>query len=217
MNTRPSVRRTALPYDAAAGLRHLRRDPAMARVMGAVGALGLRVRQGGTHFAYLQRAIVSQQLSGRAAATIFGRYLDLFDGKPPEPAQVLSTRPRALRAAGLSRQKIAYLRDLAARVESGDVSLRNLARKDDEAIIADLCRVKGIGRWTVQMFLLFRLGRPDVLSELDLGIRKGVALCLGLDALPPPKEVVRLGERWAPYRSIASWYLWRATEVVVPG
>ena len=193
-----------------AAVAHLRRvDPVMAGVVHCVGECTFAPRAEGTHFDAVARAIVYQQLSGKAAGTIHGRWLALHGGRTPEPAVLLATPEEVLRGVGLSRQKIGYLRDLAARVEGGDVPLHALDTMGDDEIIAALTRVKGVGRWTAQMFLMFRLGRPDVLPDLDLGIQKGIQLAYGLPAMPAPKDVLWIGAPWAPWRTVGSWYLWR--------
>jgi 3-methyladenine DNA glycosylase/8-oxoguanine DNA glycosylase len=195
-------------------VRHLKRvDPVLARVIEAVGPCRIQTRAEGTHFQALTRAIVFQQLSGKAAGTIFGRFNALFPGGEPAPAAVLATSDEGLRAVGLSRQKIGYLRDLSLKVEDGTLPLDAVHTLEDDDLIAHLVQVKGIGRWTAQMFLMFRLGRPDVLPELDLGIQKGVQLVYGLRRLPTPKLVMKRGARWAPYRTVASWYLWRVLDL----
>jgi 3-methyladenine DNA glycosylase/8-oxoguanine DNA glycosylase len=155
---------------------------------------------------------VFQQLSGKAASTIHGRLCAIYPGNRPRAEHVLTTEESALRAAGLSRQKIGYLRDLSARVADGSLPLAHLGRLSDDAIIEHLVQVKGIGRWTVQMFLMFRLGRPDVLPELDLGVQNAIQRAYGLKQRPTPKDVLRIGEKWRPYASTASWYLWRSLE-----
>jgi 3-methyladenine DNA glycosylase/8-oxoguanine DNA glycosylase len=195
-------------------LAHLRRaDPVIARVIDAVGPYRLQVRAEGTHFDALVRAIVYQQLSGKAAATIHGRLKALFGGRDPTPSELLAVPEETLRGVGLSRQKLGYIRDLAARVASGELPIDNLHELDDDALTEALVRVKGIGRWTAHMFLMFRLGRPNVLPELDLGIQNGMQRAYGLRARPKPKDVLRIGERWAPHASVASWYLWRILEL----
>ena len=195
-------------------LAHLRSaDPVIARVIDAVGPCRFEARADGTHFDALVRAIVYQQLSGKAAATIHGRLKALFGGRDPTPAELLAIPEETLRGVGLSRQKLGYIRDLAARVASGELPIDNLHELDDAALTEALVRVKGIGRWTAQMFLMFRLGRPNVLPELDLGIQNGVQRAYGLRARPKPKDIVRIGERWAPHASIASWYMWRILEL----
>lgn len=192
-------------------ITHLKRaDDVLARVIERVGPCRFRPRSQGTHFDALLRSIVYQQLSGKAAATILDRVLALYGERYPRPAQLLETPHDALRRAGLSRQKLAYLRDLAAKVETGEVPLARVGRLPDEEIITHLTRVNGIGRWTAQMFLMFRLGRPDVLPELDLGIQTAVQRAYDLPKRPAPADVLRIGESWRPHATIASWYLWRS-------
>jgi len=200
MNWRPAV-------------THLKRaDPKLAAVIDRVGTCRFTVRSEGTHFEAVARAIVFQQLSGKAAGTIHKRFHGLFGDRAPEPGELLGVPDEALRGVGLSRQKIGYLRDLADRVASGDVPLDHIETLADEDAIEALTRVKGVGRWTAQMFLMFRLGRPDVLPELDLGVQKGIQLAYRKRALPTPKDVLRIGAPWTPWRSVASWYLWRSLE-----
>jgi DNA-3-methyladenine glycosylase II len=201
-------------HDAIAHLKAA--DPRLAPIIELVGACGFVARAEGTHFDALCRAIVYQQLSGKAAATIHGRVLDLFGGRAPLPAELLATPAERLRACGLSRQKMSYILDLAERVERGDVPLDHLDALPDDEIVDALVRVKGIGRWTAQMFLMFRLGRLDVLPELDLGVQKGLQRAYGKRRTPRPAEVRELGAKWAPYRSIASWYLWRLLDADGP-
>jgi DNA-3-methyladenine glycosylase II len=197
-------------HDLRRAVAHLERaDPRLAAVVRAVGPCRFAPRAEGTHFEALARAVVFQQLSGKAAGTIHARFHALYGGRAPEPAELLATPDDRLRAAGLSRQKIGYLRDLAARVDAGDVPLHAVDAMSDDEALAALTRVKGIGRWTAQIFLMFRLGRPDVLPELDLGVQKAIRLAYALDALPSPTEVRRIAEPWAPWRTVASWYLWR--------
>ena len=196
--------------DFRRGVTYLKRiDPRMAAVVRTVGPCRFAPRAEGTHFEHLARAIVYQQLSGKAAGTIHGRFHALYGGRAPAPAELLATADETLRGAGLSRQKIGFLRDLAARVDAGDVPLHAVDAMSDDEALAALTRVKGIGRWTAQIFLMFRLGRPDVLPELDLGVQKGVQLAYGLRTLPSPKQVQRIAEPWAPWRTVAAWYLWR--------
>ena len=206
-------------YDARAALRHLRAaDPVLARHIDRVGAFALQLRATAEPFMTLAEAIVYQQLSGKAAATIFGRLTALYPDGGLAPERILSTTDETLRSVGLSRAKAASLRDLATRTAAGTVpSLAKLRAMEDDAIIEALTEIRGIGRWTVEMLLMFRLGRPDVLPLSDYGIRKGFARVFrrrGVTdhALPAPAEVARRGERWRPYRSVASWYLWRALD-----
>ena len=201
--------RKAVPYLKAA-------DPRLAAVIDRVGPCKLVPRAEGTHFEAVARSIVSQQLSVKAASTIHGRFLGLFEGGAPSAAAILEVSPEALRAVGLSGQKSSYMRALAARVHVEGMPIETLHELSDEEIIAALTSVKGIGRWTAQMFLMFRLGRPDVLPDLDLGIQKGMQRTYRMRKLPTPKRVAEVGRKWAPYRTIASWYLWRSLEVEGP-
>ena len=187
-------------------------DPVMARVIEEIGPCRLIVRQDGTHFEHLARAIVYQQLSGKAAGTIHGRMLDLFGGKAPAPGELLALPDERLRGVGLSRQKLAYLRSLAEHCDQGALPLDVIDTMSDDEVIAALTAVKGIGRWTAQMFLMFRLGRPDVLPELDLGVQNGIRKAYRVRRKVTPKDVVRRGEKWRPWRSIGSWYMWRVVD-----
>ena len=166
-------------------------------------------------FDALAESIAYQQLSGKAAATIFGRVRALYPrGKYLDPEKILATPDESFRAAGLSRSKIAAVKDLAAKTIDGTVpSARAIARMSDEEIILRLTEVRGIGRWTVEMLLLFDLGRPDVWPVDDYGVRKGFAKIFGRRKLPTPKQLMKLGEKWRPYRSVAAWYFWRALDV----
>jgi DNA-3-methyladenine glycosylase II len=158
----------------------------------------------------LLRAIVGQQLSTKAARTIYGRVLELFDGSTPSPGQLLEASEADLRAAGLSGRKVEYVRDLAAHVLSGELELERLGELGDEDVIEEIVAVRGLGQWTAEMFLLFHLERPDVLSGGDLGIRKAVQIEYGLEAMPAPLRVLEVGEAWRPHRSLASLYLWES-------
>ena len=184
-----------------------RRDPILRELMRAQGPCGLAARQHADPFKALTRAIVGQQLSAKAAATIFSRFEALFDTFPT-PAQVLAVPDDRLRGVGLSTQKLGYLRDLCRRIVEGELPLDVLDRMDDEAVIENLMQVKGIGRWTADMFLIFRLQRPDVLPVGDLGIVRAVQRAYKLRKAPSPDRLTRIGEAWRPYRSVACWYLW---------
>jgi DNA-3-methyladenine glycosylase II len=173
-----------------AALAHLRRsDPILGEIIARIRAAPPAPSRTGTHYEALVRAIVYQQLSGKAAGTIHRRFCALYPRRRPRAELVLATSDDALRAAGLSRQKIGYLRDLSTRVADGSLPLAHLGRLPDDEIIEHLIQVKGIGRWTVQMFLMFRLGRPDVLPELDLGIQNALQRAYGLKKRPTPKDV----------------------------
>lgn len=204
-----------LPYDLGAATEHLRAaDPALRRWIDRIGPCRLELVGDGTPYDHLVRAIVYQQLSGKAAATIHGRLLELFPRRRlGRPRRLLAVEPETLRGCGLSRAKTAAVRDLAAKVLDGTVPGRAAAAEmDDAELLTRLTAVKGIGRWSVEMFLLFGLGRPDVLADADLGLQKGAAR-LGRRKDPlTPKRLAARGARWAPYRSVASWYLWRIAD-----
>jgi len=192
------------------------RDPVVARLVDEVGPCTIgRGRPERSHFAELARMVCYQQLAGAAARTIHGRFEALFAG-PPTPDAVLALPDPVLRSAGLSAAKAASIRDLAARVQSGEVRLARIGRYDDEDVIAQLVTVRGIGRWTAEMFCMFQLRRLDVWPVDDLGVRKGYARIAGLSAMPPAKELGPLGDRFRPYRSVAAWYCWRAVDVIAP-
>ncbi|HUR91852.1 MAG TPA: DNA-3-methyladenine glycosylase [Gemmatimonadaceae bacterium] len=196
-----------------AAVRHLKRsDPVLAALLARVGPYRVALRTDGTHFDALARSIVSQQLSVKAAATIHGRFRDLLDAAGGKPRSVATIPDARLRAAGLSRQKISYIKDLARAVSSGELSLDEIDAMTDEELIARLTAVKGIGRWTAQMFLMFRLGRPDVLPTLDLGIQNAIQRTYGLRKRPSERKMEQLGRAWAPYRTVACWYLWRSLD-----
>ena len=190
-----------------------RRDPILRDLMRRQGPCGLADSQHTDPFQALVHAIISQQLSTKAAATIAARVDALLDGLPM-PARVAAVSDAQLRSAGLSGQKVSYLRDLCARIADGSLPLDALDRMPDEEVIAELTRVKGIGRWTAEMFLMFRLHRPDVLPVGDLGIVKAVQRAYRLRTLPSPTRLLRLGESWRPYRSVACWYLWASLDNV---
>jgi len=185
----------------------------MAEVINEVGPCTLELRTAGTHFDALIRSIVYQQLSGKAAATIHGRVRAMFDAEAPLPQQIAAARHEALRKAGLSSQKAGYLRNLAEHSLNGSLPVESLHELGDQDIIDALTQVKGIGRWSAQMFLMFRLGRPDVLPDLDLGVQKGMQRAYRMRKLPSPKKVLETGSKWAPYRTIGSWYMWRVLEL----
>ena len=207
----------ALGFDPAVAVAHLRAsDASLARVIDAVGPFRMQLKKTPSVFVALAEAIVYQQLTGKAAATIFARVCALFPRahEGPTAEQILRVSDEKLRGAGLSRPKLLSLRDLARRAAEREIpSLAELHRMDDEAIIERLTKVRGIGRWTVEMLLVFRLGRPDVLPADDYGIRKGFAITFKKRELPGRKDLEKRGARWKPYRTVASWYLWRAVEL----
>ncbi len=188
----------------------MRRDPVLGAAVKRIGPCGLAARQRHDHLTALIGAIVSQQLSTRAAATIFGRFVALFpDGAIPGAAAIHALEDQALRGVGLSGQKVGYLRDLCARIGDQRLVLDELDALADEQVIERLTAVKGFGRWTAEMFLMFRLHRPDVLPVGDLGIVTAIQRLYGLRKRPDPKRILKIGEPWRPYRSVASWYLWQ--------
>lgn len=195
------------------GIRHLRAaDPVMRGLIDALGHLGLAERRRGRPadaYGALLRSIVGQQLSTKAARSIYERLAGLFGGRAPTPAELLEADRQALRDVGLSWRKVDYLRDLAGRVEDGGLELHRLAELPDEEVTAELTRVKGLGPWTADMFMIFHLGRPDVLAVGDLGTRSAVRRAYGLDEMPEPDELRRIAEPWRPHRSLACLYLWR--------
>lgn len=197
-----------------AAVRHLKRaDPVLAAIIERVGPCRFTPRATGSHLDALVRAIVGQQLSTKAASTIHARVVALIDAEQPLPEHWLALDDPTMRAAGLSRQKIAYIRDLARHVHDGSLPLDHLHDLSDDEVIRDLTAVKGIGVWTAQMFLMFRLGRPDLLPVLDLGIRNAIKRAYRLRKTPTVKRMQAIAKPWAPYRSIASWYLWQSLEL----
>ena len=201
----------------AKALAHLREaDPKLARLIDDFGppeaVLRRRGRAPTDPYGALVRAIVGQQLSTKAARTIFERLCALFGDRTPTPRELLDADPELLRSAGLSRAKVAYLRDLAEHVEDGELELERLAELPDEEVAEQLIAIKGLGRWTVDMFLIFHLGRPDILPVGDLGIRRAAQLTYGFDELPTPAELEQIAEPWRPWRSLASLYLWRSLD-----
>src|SRR5215467_10696747 len=189
----------------------MRRDPVLGAAIKQIGPCGMADRQRKDHLTALTGAIVSQQLSTKAAATIFGRFAGLFpDAQIPHAAAIHEVSDVALRGVGFSSQKIGYLRDLCARIVDGRLVLEDLDVLDDEVVIERLTAVKGFGRWTAEMFLMFRLHRPDVLPVGDLGIANAVRKMYGLRKQPDAERLLKIGEPWRPYRSVASWYLWQS-------
>jgi DNA-3-methyladenine glycosylase II len=192
------------------------RDPVMARMLRTHGVPELRRgRPRRPHFAELARMICYQQLAGRAAAAIHGRFEALFEGAPT-PEALLALPVEQLRAAGLSGAKAASIRDLAEKVQAGLVQLDRVARLPDDEVVRELVLVRGIGEWTAHMFLMFQLGRLDVWPTLDFGVRAGYMLLYGFEEPLTPKQLVGEGERFRPYRSLVAWYCWRAADTVTP-
>ena len=207
-----------LEYDPFEAVTHLSSvDPVMGSLIHRAGEFGIEIREMHDPFQTLMRSVAYQQLSGKAASTIYGRVVDLFDGDgPPSPPAVLEMDYDKFRGAGLSNAKTLAIKDLAEKALDGTVpDLDTLGRMTDDEIVEHLTAVRGIGRWTVEMLLIFRLGRPDVLPIHDLGVRKGYTATYGLDELITPKALEAAGEIWRPFRSVATWYLWRAVDTVL--
>jgi DNA-3-methyladenine glycosylase II len=217
VSRRPGAGTAAAPeLDVERGTRHLRRsDPALRKLIGQLGPLDLEARRRGRPadaYGALLRSIVGQQLSTKAARSIYGRVTALFGDRTPTPEELLAFDPESLRSAGLSRAKVAYMRSLAEHVATGELELDRLDELSDEEVGAELIAVKGLGRWTADMFLIFHLGRPDVLPVGDLGVRRAIERVYGLPALPSAAEMTELAEPWRPYRSLAALYLWRSLD-----
>jgi len=205
----------SLPFDLAEAVRHLCAcDERIKDLAGEVRAFQIDLHNTHSPYEVLVRSICYQSISGKAAATIFGRIKALGeDGHPPTPEKMLKLPTSKLRKAGLSAAKAASLKDLAAKAVAGIVPTHEQAlTMSDEELVERLVSVRGIGAWTVEMFLIFRLGRPDVLPVHDLGVKKGWSVTYGKKHMPTPKELLKFGERWRPYRTVASWYMWRAFE-----
>ncbi len=192
-------------------------DPTMAALIERLGQIDIETRlrrrseeRPADAYGALLRAIVGQQLSTKAARTIYGRVLELFDGSTPTPEQLLEAEEADLRAAGLSGRKVEYIRDLASHVIEGELELDRLDDLPDEEVIEEIVAVRGLGVWTAEMFLMFHLERPDVLSGGDLGIRKAIQVEYELEEMPAPTRVIEIGEPWRPHRSLASLYLWES-------
>jgi DNA-3-methyladenine glycosylase II len=197
------------------GTRHLAAaDPVMAGLIDRFGELSLESRRARRPpmdaYGTLLRSVVGQQLSSKAAFTIYGRVLDLFGGTTPAPAELLEIAPERLRAAGLSGRKVEYVRDLASHVISGELELDRLETLSDDEVIAEITAIRGFGAWSAQMFLMFFLERPDVLPTGDLGIRNAVKVAYGLEEVPTPAALTKIGEPWRPHRTLACVYLWES-------
>jgi DNA-3-methyladenine glycosylase II len=193
------------------GVRYLRRnDPVLAKIIGSTGPI--RFKLDNDHYEAIVGSIIYQQLAGSAARAILNRFKELFGGRLPRPREYLSTDPGKLRSSGLSPQKISYIKDLAERLEDGRLDLKRLEELSDDEAMAELDAVRGIGRWTAEMFLLFKLGRTDVLPVDDLGLRKAIKKTYKLRKLPTREKFEKIAINWHPYSSISTLYLWRSTE-----
>lgn len=208
---------TGFPFKPAKAVAHLKAaDPALAAIIDTVGPFRMELKQSRSLFGALAEAIVYQQLSNKAAATIYGRVEALYPDAPDgfTPRHILKTPDEALRGCGLSRAKVLAVQDLARRVEEGELPTLDVAQDiPDSELIERLVTVRGIGRWSAEMFLMFRLGRPDVLPLDDYSLRKAYAKAFRKRVLPSPKELEKAGQKWRPYRTVASWYLWRVLDL----
>ncbi|MGB3551125.1 MAG: DNA-3-methyladenine glycosylase [Candidatus Binatus sp.] len=204
-----------VPYARKARTHLSKADPVLARIIAEVGALGIQPRR--ERFQALVRNIIFQQLAGAAANAIYGRFVGLFPGVEfPSPEQVLAKTDAQLRSVGLSEKKVLYIKDLAAHVRDGKLNFHRFHRMTDEEIVAHLTQVKGIGKWTAEIFLMFNLGRPDVMPADDLGVQNAVQRHYRMRQRPNRKRLLKHAERWRPYRTAAAWYLWRSLDIVLP-
>ena len=203
------------PSNYRTAVRHLKAaDPVMRRVVERVGPCRLDPEQRPDVFHALVRAIIHQQLNGSAAGSIYRKFKGLYPGKRfPTAADIAATGDAEIRGAGISPQKLSYLRDLSAKMENGTLALPTLKRLDDEAVIEHLTQVRGVGRWTAEMVLMFTLGRPDILPVDDYGFRRAVQIEYGMRALPKPDRLRKLAEPWRPHRSVGTWYMWQSLAV----
>jgi 3-methyladenine DNA glycosylase/8-oxoguanine DNA glycosylase len=207
----------SFPFKPAKAIAHLRAaDPALAAIIDAIGPFRMQLKVSRSLFGSLAEAIVYQQLSNKAAATIYGRVEALYPDAPDgfTPRHILETPDEALRGCGLSRAKVLAVQDLARRVEDGELPTLDVAQDiPDAELVERLVKVRGIGRWSAEMFLMFRLGRPDILPLDDYSLRKAYAKAFAKRALPSPKALEKAGQKWRPYRTVASWYLWRVLDL----
>jgi DNA-3-methyladenine glycosylase II len=202
-------------YARKARIHLSKADPVLARIIAEVGALGITPRR--ERFQALARAIIFQQLAGAAANAIYGRFVALFpDVEFPSPEQVLAKSDAELRSVGLSEKKALYIKDLATHVRDGKLNFDLFHKMTDDEIVAHLTQVKGIGKWTAEIFLMFHLGRPDVMPADDLGVQNAVRRHYRMRQRPNRKRLLKHAERWRPYRTAAAWYLWRSLDIVLP-
>jgi len=205
-----------VPTNYSIARRHLSKaDPKLSLVMKRIGPCRLHAVAPRDPFEALCMSIASQQLSTKAAATIFGRFCDLFPDRKPTPEHVMTLSDEEIRASGFSRPKVSFIKDLAAHVLEGRLDLHGLKKHPDDEVMRQLVAVKGIGQWTAEIFLMFRLGRPDILPADDLGLMTAAQRIYGLKKRPDPKRLRKIGEAWKPYRSIAAWYLWQSLSLPI--
>jgi len=190
--------------------KFLKKDPKLAKIIKQVGDYNVKITK--NRYQSLVEAIIAQQLSGSAAESILKKFKKLFKSKFPKPVEVIKTPDSKIRSVGLSKMKIMYIKDLSKKIQSKQLNMRKISTKSDEYVVEHLTDVKGIGRWTAEMFLIFSLGRLDVLPVGDLGLKKGIQLIYSLKELPNEKEIERIAESWKPYRTVATWYLWKSLQ-----
>ncbi len=190
--------------------RLLKKDPKFAKIIERVGNYNVKITK--NRYQSLVEAIIAQQLSGSAAESILKKFKKLYKSRFPKPIEVMKTSDSKLRSVGLSKMKISYIKDLSKKIEKNELNMRKIATESDEYIIEQLTSVKGIGRWTAEMFLIFSLGRLDVLPVGDLGLKKGIQLMYSYTELPTEKEIEQFAESWKPYRTVATWYLWKSLQ-----
>ncbi len=189
-------------------IRHLKKDPKFAKIIPLIGEYNVKITK--NRYRSLVEAIIAQQLSGSAAESILKRFKKLYKSNFPKPIEVIQTSDAKLRKVGLSKMKVVYIKELSEKVESRHLNMRNFSSMKDEQIIEHLTNVKGIGRWTAEMFLIFSMGRWDVLPVGDLGLKKGIQLMFSLNKLPSEKQIEKFAESWRPYRTVATWYIWKS-------
>lgn len=191
-------------------IEFLKKDPKLVKIINQVGDYNLKIAK--NRYQVLVEAIIAQQLSGSAAESILKKFKKLYKSKFPKPIDVIKTSDSKLRLAGLSKMKILYIKDLSKKIETNQLNIKKISTQNDESVIEQLINVKGIGRWTAEMFLIFSLGRLDILPVGDLGLKKGIQLMYSFNELPNEKDIEQLAESWRPYRTIATWYLWKSLQ-----
>lgn len=191
-----------------AAIRQLKKDQKLRDVITQVGKFQLKITK--NRYKSLVEAIATQQLTGSAAKSILNKFTSMYDNRFPKPIDVIITSNKKLQNTGLSRMKVLYIKELSKKIESRELNFKKISKLSDEEVVSELTKIKGIGRWTAEMFLIFSLGRLDVFPTGDLGLKKGIQLLYSMSELPQPPEMVRIAEKWRPYRTIATWYLWKS-------
>ena len=189
-------------------INFLKKDPKLSKIIKQIGPFNIKITK--NRYKSLVEAIATQQLTGAAANSIMKKFRGLYKSDFPKPIQVIKTSTKSLRKTGFSRKKILYIKELSKKIEKNELNLRTISKFSDKEIVEQLTQVKGIGRWTAEMFLIFSLGRMDVLPVDDLGLKKGIQFLYSLNELPKPQQIEKLAEKWRPYRTVATWYLWKS-------